>query len=304
MSARLSGSSIGRAERCPAAFALPSAQRDSEEASRGREVHAHMERLALGVPAEESLTQVSGDARLICDGLTRDIIPAGGRPEVAYAYDVVTGRAREIVAEGRDYRVWHTEIPGRIDLVARSDDRGLVVDWKSTAWAIDLKAIEPQLDFYALCVARAHGLQEVECCVCVLSESTVAWHRRTLDWEALAVVARRVREAWQGVELERAARAEHERVNAAAWVPDVTVGVHCQYCPAWEQCPAKRALITAVDVEVGGDAYLRAQDLTKWSEAIRNAVGERVSAVGPLPTSDGRVVRRDGRGSLRVFRAA
>lgn len=312
MPARLTGSGITRALQCPASFALPSVARDSKEASRGRQVHSYLEAIARGVDPAVAIESVDREHHAFCAAIDPRVIPPTARPEVAYTYDVQTGRAREIEVEGRAYPAGRYEIPGRLDLVVpeTADHRATVVDWKTNEYGFEVEQARPQLEFYALCVARVEGLEEIDCAIYVLGENVKdPWIRWTLDLTALARVASRVKETFQRVELERMDRDEYERTHAARWVPDVVAGPHCRYCPAWDHCPAKRAALTAATPVVAeeihlGDVLIRAQDLERWAKGMREAVKEQVETRGPQKTSDGRIAKIDNRGALKLVRAA
>jgi len=307
VSAHLSGSGLGRASACAPAYALPAVRRDSVDAERGRVVHAHLAAIAEGMRPEVALELVPADYRKLCAAIPVADVPRG-RAEVALAYDVRTGRVRELTAVDRAYDVLEHEVPGTVDLVC---DRGelppLVIDWK-TGHAVDPEEHRAQLEFYGLCVARLHGADEVDVHLgAVGDDGAIVWTRWHLDLDTLVRVARDVRDAWQAVQLAKMDRREHEAESRAPWVPDVNVGPHCKYCPAWDHCPAKRAsLLTVLKEETlddVGKAYAVAKDAEQWIEHIRTAAREAVDMRGALPTGDGRIIKKDSRGSLRFARA-
>lgn len=309
MPARLTGSALDRALHCGAAFALPAVQRDSRDATRGRKVHAFLELLVTGTPRDEALEAVHDDVRAICEGIDPSEVCAG-EAEVSYAYHVRTGRARRTDAPGRAYEVGPDEVPGTMDRVHRDESgRPVVTDWKNTAYSVDLEAARIQVEFYALCAARECAHPSAGCAIAVVTDDgAIAWHRWHLDEDDLALVAARVRRAWDKVERARAERLEHERTTGLAWVPDVSRGPWCRYCPAQSYCPAVRAAVALgaelperVTPEIAAAAFLRAQDLSLAEKGLREAVGLFHDDHGPLPLEDGRVVRRDARGSLRVL---
>lgn len=309
MPAKLTGSALDRALHCGAAFALPAVSRDSADASRGRQVHAYLEQLVTGTPRDEALAAVPDDVRELCAGVDTSQVGAG-EAEVSYAYNVRTGRARRTDTPGRSYEDGADEIPGTMDRVHRDETgRPVVTDWKNTAYSVDLEAARAQVEFYALCAARECGHPSAGCAIAVITDDgAIAWYRWHLDEDDLAIVAQRVRRAWDRVQAARSERAEYERTTGLPWVPDVSRGPWCRYCPAQIYCPAVRAAVSLggampaeVTPELVAAAFLRAQDLAQAEKELRAVVGLYHDDHGPIPLEDGRVVRRDGRGSLRVL---
>lgn len=309
MPAKLTGSALDRALHCGAAFALPAVSRDSSDATRGRKVHAYLELLVKGTPRDEALATVPDDVRALCEGIDASQVCAG-EAEVSYAYNPKTGRARRTDTPGRSYGDEPDEIPGTMDRVHRDESgRPVVTDWKNTAYSVDLEAARMQVEFYALCAARECGHPSAGCAIAVVTDDgAIAWYRWHLDEDDLANVAARVRRAHDKVQAARAAKAEHERATGLPWVPDVSRGPWCRYCPAQVYCPAVRAAVSLggampeqVTPEIAAAAFLRAQDLSQAEKELRAVVGLYHDDHGPIPLEDGRVVRRDGRGSLRVL---
>lgn len=308
MSAHLSGSGLGRAKACPVAYALPQVRRDSEDAARGRVVHQFLAEVVSGrLSSSVALELVPQEHKKLCAAIPMDGLPRG-RCEVALAYDVRTGRVRELGVIDRSYRVHEHEVPGTVDLVVDRDGLPpLVIDWK-TGHSVDPEEHRAQLEFYGLCVARLHGEDEVDVHLgAVGDDGAIAWTRWHLDLDTLVRIASDVRETWQKVQLARMDRSDHEAQNAAPWMPDVTVGPHCRWCPAWEACPAKRAALLTVlnekTIDDIGKAYAVAKDAEQWIENIRVATKEAVEMRGSLATPDGRIVKKDSRGHLRFARA-
>lgn len=309
MPAKLTGSALDRALHCGAAFALPSVSRDSSDASRGRKVHEFLEHIVTGMPRDEALAAVADDVRDLCASIDVTEVCAG-EAEVSYAYNVRTGRARRTNTPGRSYDNVDEEIPGTMDRVHVDETgRPVVTDWKNTAYSVDVEAARIQTEFYALCAARHLEHTSAGCALGIITDDgAIAWYRWHLDEDDLANVALRTRRAWDKVQRARAERVEYERATQLAWVPDVSRGPWCRYCPAQVYCPAVRAAVSLggampdeVTPELAAAAFLRAQDLSQAEKELRAVVGLYHDDHGPIPLEDGRVVRRDGRGSLRVL---
>lgn len=310
MAAKLTGSSLERARHCPASHALSAVRQDSAAAARGRGVHGYLELVASGADPGEALAGVADEARAVCEKIDPAQVPHG-EAEVAFAYHVRKGTARRTGAKGRAYGDEPGEVPGTVDLVMRDDTgRVVVVDWKTTRHTFDHQAARLQLEFYALCAAREAGDDRAGCAIAVITDDgAIAWDRWALDEEDLARVAALVRRVWEWVQQARAARAEHERTSAAPWVPDVSRGAWCTYCPAQIYCPAFRAILSLAAPELldevseaaAAAAFERAQAFGVAEREIRGAVAAYHDAHGPITLPDGRFVGRDGRGSLRVL---
>lgn len=309
MPAKLTGSALDRALHCGAAFALPAVSRDSSDATRGRKVHAYLEALVTGTPRDEALATVPDDVRELCASIDASQVCAG-EAEVSYAYNVRTGRARRTDTPGRSYEDGADEIPGTMDRVHRDESgRPVVTDWKNTAYSVDLEAARMQVEFYALCAARECGHPSAGCAIAVVTDdSAIAWYRWHLDEDDLANVAARVRTAWDKVQRARAERTEYERTTQLPWVPDVSRGPWCRYCPAQVYCPALRAALALggtmpeqLTPDLAAEAFVRATELDRAQKEVRKIVGAFHDEHGSLPLADGRVVRRDGGGNLRVL---
>lgn len=316
MSGRLTASAMARAHACPASFALPQVQhQETKEARRGTWRHKFLQMVADGIPPADAIEEVPMDCRDECAGIDTRGIPPGGETEVPMAYDTRTGNARKLDTQDRNYDVAETEIPGTADLVLWADpvapggpdNRPIVIDWKGSIYGTDQTAVDAQLEFLGLMVARITGCDSV--CVWagfVGDNGAIGWRKRTLDWEDLAKVAARSKAALQAIQSKVAERASNER-----WVQDVTTGSHCRYCPAFVHCPAKRAVMEGWKAgeepesfrpEQAGDAYLRAKDAERWAEYTKSVVKELVVMHGPLTLDGNRVVKLDARGALRIAR--
>lgn len=312
----LSASSLLRARRCPPSAALPQVQHATAGTSLGHAVHGYLEALNRGTARAEALAALPEEARALCVGIEPAEIPLG-LPEQAYAYDVQTGRARQLAGTtARDYRtLGPQEIAGTADLVcpAAPGEPWTVVDW-STDHDLDVSAKQAQVDVYLLAVARCHGLPAIHGAIaCVRLAGPLAWHRWTRDAWDLAEIATAVRETWERVQRARAARSAHEQAHAAPWAPDVTAGAHCRDCRAFLACPATQAAVRGAGEEqpmgaLGalGVAYERARSVERWANAVRDRARLAVETDGPLPLPDGRrlIQTTDSRGrkSLRTVR--
>lgn len=320
MSARLTGSGVGRALLCAPAYSLPAVHEPpSDDAVRGTAVHEFVAMIAQGVSRDAALALTTEPkARELCAWINCDDIPRG-RAEVRFAYAPETGEARLLPGSGhRDYSAAREdEIPGTADLLVTDAEDGIptVDDWKSGGdrWADEGRGdlVAAQLDFYGLALARVLGADAIRWRVVVVADNGAIGigAERVLEWDALARTAERVRDAWERVQCERSERVRCER-DGRAYTPDVTRGPQCRWCPSTGACPAVRNAIATLLISAPptnpnaiGDAYLAARDAERVAAKMRDIARDHVMANGEARTSDGRIVRLDSRGSLRVSKA-
>ena len=313
-----SASAAPRVAVCPASVALPQVSVTRPGMRLGSAVHGFLESLNRGTSKADALAALDGDAAALCAQIDPTRVPIGV-PEIAYAYDVATGRAWRLTVDGhRGYGVTSdTVIPGTIDLLvegrlATATDPGqrwIVVDW-STDHDLDVAAKRQQVETYMLMVARAHNVATVDGAIGTFRLSgELAWHTWSLDAWGLIDVATRLKDAHAAAVRARNARREHEINHAAPWSPDVTRGPHCRDCRAFMSCPATAAMVRAVGVPEAslGVAYEVAQTSEKWGKEVRDHARAAVERDGfvPMP-GDRRLVKRtdkNNRTSLRVIRA-
>lgn len=210
---------------CPGSAALPQSRTSSEYAEQGRDNHDDMESAVH-----------DGDYSRLPDEVQAalaeyDVIQA----EVAVAFDVATGEARELGVGVKAYEgLAPFEIPGRMDLLAldAARTRALVLDWKLYS-----DADWTQLLFYALAIARCYRLDEVTVAFVYLGTGRVHW--RTLDALDLDAFSIRLRDLHERV-------AKEQRKLTLNVLPDTNEGKWCRYCPASPSCPSRVALARRV----------------------------------------------------------
>lgn len=288
-------SKLGLLERCPAAGALPAVWTEATDDMRaGTARHRFIQR-SREIGREEALAEVPADApwRAQCEALELDELPAGDH-EIAYTYDVAADTARCLGPWlDRAYEVTATEISGTADLIAPPSaerPRWLVIDFKGE------EEVEPaggnlQLGFFALCLARLHGVDEVDVAIGYLRHGGgIRWDRATLGPFDLEAVAARLSAIAGAIDAARA-------VVADGGTPDVSMGLHCRRCPALIACPAQvaaaRALLAApptneamaqASAEDAGAAWVQVKVLTELADRLRAVLAARAEVAGlPLP---------------------
>lgn len=157
-----SASGLNRDANCPANRSLPQVETNSPDAARGTSIHHYLELLGGGMEAEQALAQIPEEHRQLCQDLQTDDLPLDPeeyRQEVAFAYDLETGAARELGAGlQRDYSArTPSEVVGTADVAHR--DQVEVIDWKCDAFESTCPPPKknPQLLFLALALARVRG---------------------------------------------------------------------------------------------------------------------------------------------------
>ena len=218
------------------------------------------------------------------------------RPEIAFALDGSSGRAREIALTGpREYgdACSADEIPGTADVIGELGGRLFVGDYKTGIGPHRLAEHRDQLAFLAACYALTQRRDRVEIAVLHVTSSGVVSDSETLDALDLATIIE------EALDL-------HRRIPAAEARP----GFHCEelYCPARAVCPATRALL--IDAHLGLDdrrrlpivgpvttgpqalAILVAADLIEaWIKERVASVKAYTDRVGFLRREDGKVYR-------------
>lgn len=288
---KISASKLELLERCPAAGALPVVWEESTDAQlAGTARHRYLQRAREVGPAE-ALAEIPLDApwRGQCEAIPLDEVP-DGEHELAYAYDVEADTARCLGPWlDRAYATTDAEVSGTLDLQVPGAP-WQVVDFKG-AGEVTAARDNLQLGFYALAVARVHGLDEVDVAIGYVGHhGGFFWDRARLSAFHLEAVAERVRAVVAAV--RRAAA-----VLAAGGTPDLATGLHCQRCPAMRMCPAHvtlvRALVAAppsvdglpmLSDEDAGAAWVRVELYEDLLKLVKASLRARAELSGlPLP---------------------
>lgn len=243
-----SGSALERAMICGASVALPHAHFESEYTERGSAIHSFLEAVS-SVGRDAALEQTDPEWREACaelelEGLHSQLTLAS---EVALAYNVVTDTARELGrGKGRAYDdVGIDEIPCTLDVVGvrpvSNILRGLYVEWKSGFTTRRSIGLVTQIDFGALCVARAFGCDVVEGQLVHISEDHPYVQRKVIEAWELDAFAAELRERHREWKRLREMFLKRE-VFAMQW----ETGPWCARCPAREWCDAQTHQIRAL----------------------------------------------------------
>lgn len=289
----LTGSKIHRFWKCPPSIILPQIDDDEPHpaAGRGREIHAFLENVKL-VGRVEALARAPSDLRVYLELLNLDELPTHLSTEVAFAYDWKLRTAREIGQSiGRDYHghlrrtgqapLRDTEIPLTIDLAGGATlvgghRRGYVGDWKSG------RTKYPAPDRFGQTLLAGLCMRHVYQCVDVVLE--LVYLRSDGDH----YVARRTVDEWDLDTFADELAAAHaladdaEREYIAGRGVTVREGPHCDYCPAFNHCPAKTALVRSIPAELAAlgatAAVLRGEEAPAVGTVIAGGVLSRERA--------------------------
>ena len=291
---------------CTGSAILPRVRETSPGMHAGTARHRYMQRVSE-IGRDAALLEIADlDARAVCEAIDLAGLPLDPRnyvPEVALAWDVVTGRGREL-GRGldRDYRGrTENEIVGTADVVGFLPGAVFVADWKSEHDQ-DVPPVRDnlQLRFYALAAARS-GRAERAVVEIIRPREGRAWRERAeLDAFDLAETAVALRE------LVASIRA------AAADVPRLVVGAHCRRCRCLRTCPAQMALVRelgystvagvaaapgqalvltgdqAMTVENAGEVLGRVRAARKALDVIEESI-DAIAWQEPLPMPGGKV---------------
>lgn len=193
---KLTASNLWRAAECPASVTLPWARKEYADAARGQKEHARLEANP----------------------------PPGSIPEVAFAFNVLSGRAREVGRSiGREYgELAEGEIPGTTDLITPEQDHLLVTDFKTGAgFRVKHPTENLQLQHNAICAMAVYG--KPRAILQIIFTRTGEVLDAELDIFDVAEVRERLRAIWE------ACREPEPAVNPGEY--------QCWRCPAMKACP-------------------------------------------------------------------
>lgn len=281
----ITASGLARAIACPSSEALPHVNSSGVYAQAGTARHTFME--AVGkVGRDIALAAVPDEHREMCEAIDLEDMPTNLACEVTFAYDCATGNARELGRSlGRDYsEATKAEIVGTIDTLGVAADSLYIGDYKGHEY-VSAKG-NPQLLFAAMCAAKVYAKDVATLEITNIRGSSNTRNRATVDTFDLADFEAQLRKT---VEMVVA-------IKSGTLSPNYNQGAHCKYCPAFDSCPAKTALIRTMAGDEGQamiteenavDAYgkylqMKAM-MAKVTAAIHAYASER-----PIPLPDGR----------------
>lgn len=319
MPSQLTASQIDRAYACPASFALPLVVLPSNfEANKGKAIHHFLEN-AVKKGRTVALAEVPIDApwRHMCENIKVDEIISHAKSvecELSIAYNPLTSSSRVLgTSLGRNYNVQEDEIAGTVDLlVTKADGSVVVIDYKTGHVPIYVNS-SGQLKFLGLAIARALNLSQIS--IAIIQFDEAGDFRRNevlLTRETLGLVAKNINDTFTKVMVAR------EQVGKGQ-MPDVFVGEHCSYCPAFRSCPAHinlaRGLISqhqdiaSVIKEMTPKEAGVVWERLSYAKRILEEVEQGLKALAdqepiPLPDGDKEVARVDSTRETIIGRVA
>jgi hypothetical protein len=292
---------MARAIACPESFMLPGVQEaESEHAAHGTGVHDYLKEALPGNP-REALERVPEENREAYAKIDLTKLPRSGGFEVAIAWDPETDKARILGHDIQRRYAEHgadqsREVCMTLDIGGvMQGSRAVYFDFK-TGWATVQARDSWQLRTGAIGLAAVAGCDEALTGHLIVHDGDVRWDLWEIDSFALAEHKARIRD------LCRRLRAMEPRADLR--YAQVAEGNWCRYCPAWLRCPAKIALVYAMNAaiekrELGEFAITRENGPKVWHrlaqfddilEKTRNQV--RQLALGaPLDLGDGTELR-------------
>lgn len=285
----ITASSFHRANECIASEVLEQEDNDSQPAERGRAVAKFLQRVP-DVGRADALAEVPEEYREICAAIDLDSRPTHLAAEVSFAYDVVTGEAREL-GRGleRDYSgVRDTEVCGTADLFGVSEDAVFIGDDKGHQW-VPHPDRNLQLRGLAFMAARAHGKERAELAIYrpLSDQRGMTGEMDAFDLEVTEAI---LVSLWQR---------KRKALESGVAVP--VPGRHCRYCAAVLHCPASPQIVKGLAIVPSFDpavpvsrgtaaAYLQAEAVVKeWLSANRARLAVMCEQSGPIDLGDGRM---------------
>lgn len=238
-------SQLGRVAACITSEALPHAQHTNEAARGGIVFHQYMHDVRK-MGRDAALLEIEDDDdRAAMEAVDMDRLgqldPAAFASEVAIAWNVATGEARElgrgITREEAAALARRDEMVGILDLVGLTDDAVVVLDYKRGFGRVARAEVNWQTRTYALMAALCyHRTKAIQGVIRAPEGLTPWWDVAEMDSLDVDAHAADVRELLMKVGLVRAAESDQR--------PQLVEGAHCRYCPARPFCPAKAYLLS------------------------------------------------------------
>ena len=223
----ITGSALPRVIPCPGSERLPHIKESSVYADNGTARHSYLQGVSE-VGATNALAAVPDEYREICEAIDLTDLPTHLAAEVTFAFDVRTGKARELGrCLGRDYSAaTEYEIVGTIDVLGFDGDCIYIGDYKGYEYVSARD--NPQLLFAALCATLVYPASYARLEIINLRDGEIIRNSCTVDCFEIAAFRATLIKAVEATQQAGAV---------------IATGDHCRYCPAWRSCPAKVAVL-------------------------------------------------------------
>lgn len=306
MPREITGSFLPIAMKCAAAGALPAVDDISpfEPRDRGVAIHDFLQAVSeRGRDAALAEAEQKYDASMVATLRAIDVeaLPTHLASEVALAWDWRARATREL-GRGikRQYgKLAPTEIPFTLDLAGVDTSgfspRVFVADYKSGFSWLPRPKDHEQVMMGGVALAKLHDADEAVLSL-IKPDSFAPLHLTdTIDQATIESFADRVEAQMDRVDFAR-------RQVAAGQQPDVVLGPHCRYCPAWKACHGQTGLIRRVaentmpsrlDDPVTPEQAVVAFELLERAKALTHRLEwelEQYLSREPAPLPDGRML--------------
>ncbi len=300
----VTGSQLERALECPASTCLPQVKNTNPWAQEGTALHDFLE-MTSKYDRDTALQSMRDDDDWekyadVCEAIDTDSLPTELAHEVAFAYDVVTRKVRELGRGKVDYSKCNlnpNEIPCRLDVVGVSPSAVFVGDYKFGRGDVTPAKRNVQVGFGALCATTLYGRDNavVEIIRPGRGGAKPFHDRAELDMLDLDALALRLSEWFPR-------RRGVLSIIESGDTPNVFEGDWCKWCPSYNYCPAKTALAvrigdgseiqelhTELTPETAAAVYKRAK---MASELLRKVFGSiyGMARNEPIDLGDGKML--------------
>lgn len=296
------GSSIGRAMECLGSVVLPHVRRKpGPSARRGTAIHSYIEN-ARKLGKQQALAEVTDpQIRQLCGAIDLNHFPPYLESEVTYEYDALNSTARSIKIDSpRDYPYNLHCYYGTADLVGVSEDgkTAIVIDIKTGKRMPTHAGHNWQLRFLASAACAAYGCTSAQVALAYVNEYgdvEFEW----ADFDSLDISDFQEELEWLDKALLRASEAV-----ASGFSIDLSVGDHCEWCPALTMCPAHmtalKSLHEDLSATIGMMDKLSDEDMGKLYDKYKanveileyiNKTFRTMVQTGPVNLGDGNELR-------------
>lgn len=299
---RTSASSFSRTAACPGSAALPHIGEESgDAAAKGTVIHKFLED-CVNKGRDEALRIVPEEHFSACESINLSELPAGNAAsyatEVAFAYNWRTGTARLLPdVQNRNYgALTDDEIPGTVDIVGLTEPAAIIWDYKTGRGHVDPAESNWQLKILGVAAAAAYGKDEAHVGIIRVWDKVNHFMSAHLDMFELEKAKKDI----ENVMLDAIKAVED--VDAGR-VPQLNIGLQCEYCPCMRVCPAVTGFLQSsradpnslifnpieLSPEEAGQAYLHIKVLKKVVKIMEDNLKE-IAKVTPLPLGNGMVL--------------
>lgn len=270
-------------------------------ARRGSVIHKFIED-ASTIGRVEALAKITDEpTRNLCGAIDLNLFPAYFTSEVTFEFDASTSRGRVVhINSPRDYPYNLHCFYGTADMVGVSEDGQtvIIVDVKTGKRLAQHASENWQLRSLACAAADAYGCVKAKVGLAYIDQ----YGQVEFEWaefSSLDLADYSEELSWLDTQALKASEAV-----SSGYSIDVTVGDHCEWCPAMLTCPAHLDTLKSLDPDLAltrgqfealppaalGNLY----DRLSTSKAILESASDSIKAMakaGPLDLGDGKQLK-------------